>query len=467
MKMWGGRFVGGPDPGFHAFQRSFGFDQRLLPYEFRVDRAWARELSRIGILTAQEVTQITDSLARLEQQIQSRPTLLDDPEAEDLHHFVEKWLIQELGAVGGKLHTGRSRNELIATDLRLFLKDAAAATRTAVRGVVGALVTLAEKYPGAVMPGYTHWQRAQPILFAHFVLAHAAAFLRDMDRVQQTARAADTLPLGSGALAGCAFPVNRRALAEELGFREISSNSLDAVGDRDFVLDYLFAVSLTGLHLARLAEDMVLFATAEFGFIRLPDAYSTGSSLMPQKRNPDGWELIRGKSGRLIAALLGEEMMLKGLATSYHRDLQEDKEPLFVAHDQLQVMLAVAAGMLETTEVDVARMAAVAADPALLATEMADFLVRRGVSFREAHRIVGEVIQEAERAGATLASSLAERLATRAGASREEVSRALQLEAALAARNIPGGTGPEAVAQALQQLRAALAQSADPREAKQ
>lgn len=456
MTMWGGRFTGSPDPGFHAFQRSFSFDCRLLPYELRVDRAWARELGRIGVLSAEEVSQIMDSLARLEQEIERTPALLDDAEVEDLHDFVEKWLIQELGPLGGKLHTGRSRNELIATDVRLFVKEAAGETSAALHELLRALAGLAEKYPRAVMPGYTHWQRAQPILFAHFVLAHAAAFLRDLERVREAARAADTMPLGSGALAGCAFPVNRQALAAELGFADISLNSLDAVGDRDFVLHYLFAVSVIGLHLSRLAEDMVLFATSEFGFIRLPDAFTTGSSLMPQKRNPDGWEMIRGKAGRIVAALVGEEIMLKGLATSYQRDLQEDKEPLFAAHDQLQAMLAVAARMLAATEVNETRMAQAAADPALLATELADFLVRRGVSFREAHRIVGELVQDAEKAGATLSSLPAERFRARAGLTGDDVAKVLQLESALSARNIHGGTGPEAVAQALARIRSAV-----------
>lgn len=456
MKMWGGRFRGDLDPGFHAFQRSFSFDRRLLPYEFRVDRAWVRALERVGILSAEEVKQFDASLARLERGMEATPSLLEDPQAEDLHHFIEKWLIQELGALGGKLHTGRSRNELISTDLRLFIKDAAEETGKSVRRLVSALIGLAEKYPRVAMPGYTHWQRAQPILFAHFALAHATAFLRDIERVARAARAADVMPLGSGALAGCAFPIDRKALAAELGFAQPSLNSLDAVGDRDFVLDYLFAVSVAGLHLSRLAEDMVLFATEEFGFIRLPDAFSTGSSLMPQKRNPDGWELIRGKAGRLLAALVSEGMMLKGLASGYQRDLQEDKEPLFAAHDQLLGMLAVAADMLAATELDVDRISEAAADCALLATDLADYLVRRGVAFRDAHQIVGQLVQDAEQAGVTLASLPLERFRARTNAADETVFRALDLDASLSARNIPGGTAPEAVAQALAHLRRIL-----------
>lgn len=467
MKMWGGRFAGDLDPDFLAFERSFSFDRRLLPYELKVDRAWARELGRIGVLSSEEVKRLDDSLVRLEQEVQRRPALLDDPEAEDLHHFVEKWLIDELGPVGGKLHTGRSRNELIATDLRLFLKEAAGQTTVGLRQLLGALAGLAEEHSTTMMPGYTHLQRAQPILFAHFVLAHAAAFLRDLERVRQAELAADSLPLGSGALAGCAFPVNREALAAELGFASTSSNSLDAVGDRDFVLDYLFAVSVIALHLSRLAEDMVLFTTTEFGFARLSDAYSTGSSLMPQKRNPDGWELVRGKCGRLVAALLGEEIMLKALPSSYQRDLQEDKEPLFAAHDQLQAMLTIAARMVSATQIDEDRMTQAAGDPAILATELADQLVRRGVAFREAHQIVGELIQEAEELGGTLATLPAERLAARAGLSQEEIANVFQLETALAARQIHGGTGSEAVREALDQLRAVLVNSTAQRGVKQ
>src|SRR6202051_4756062 len=384
-RLWGGRFERAPNAGFDAFQGSFAFDRRLLPYELAVDRAWAKGLQGAGILTAEEVRQTLAALDRIGDRAQKDKAWLDSSDAEDVHHFVEKALVEELSALGWKLHTGRSRNELAATDFRLFVKEAAGQIKTAIADLMVAFVALAKANLHLPMAGMTHMQHAQPILLSHFLLAHAEAFLRDIPRLESAAASADACPMGSGALAGCSFPIDREAIARELGFSRITANSLDAVSDRDFALDYLFALAVISTHLSRLAEDFVLFASQEFGYVVLPDEFSTGSSLMPQKKNPDAWELIRGKTGRVTASLHTLLTMLKGLPSSYQRDLQEDKEPVFAAHDQAIAMLTVAAGAVAATRPNEARMREAASDPALLATEAAHYLVRRGAPFPPAH----------------------------------------------------------------------------------
>src|SRR2546426_11176049 len=389
-KLWGGRFDRPPDERFDAFQRSFAFDRRLLPYELAVNRAWSRALEKVGVLTAAEVKQVHAALEHIAQRIQSDPAWVETSDAEDLHHFSEKALVEELGPLGWKVHTGRSRNELIATDFRLFVMDAAVETEREVVALAKALLEKAEAKLGVPMAGMTHMQRAQPILLSHFLLAHVEAFARDVTRLRAAAASADACPMGSGALAGCAFPVDRMAIARELGFSRITANSLDAVSDRDFALDYLFALAGIATHLSRLAEDLVIFASQEFGYAILSDEYSTGSSLMPQKKNPDCWELIRGKTGRITGALLGLLTTLKGLPTSYQRDLQEDKEALFAAHDQVADMIAVATGAVAATKFNAQRLKSAASNPALLATEAADYLVHKGIPFRQAHDIGGE-----------------------------------------------------------------------------
>src|SRR5262245_36939540 len=398
-KLWGGRFEREPDRRFNAFQRSFSFDRRLLPYEIAVDRAWAKDLEPIGVLTAEEVKRTLAALDKVAGRTESDSKWVDSfgADTEDVHHFVEKALVEELGPLGWKLHTGRSRNELVATDFRLFVMDAAAETLRALVALINALLLQAKAKLGVPMAGMTHMQHAQPLLLSHFLLAHAEAFTRDVARVQHAAAAADACPMGSGALAGNSFAIDRAAIARQLGFSKITANSLDAVGDRDFALDYLFALSVTATHLSRLAEDLALFASQEFSYVVLPDQYSTGSSLMPQKKNPDAWELIRGKAGRITSALISLLVTLKGLPSSYQRDLQEDKEALFSAHDQVADMLAVAAGAIETTGFRDEQLRAKAENPALLATEAADYLVRKGLPFRQAHDLVGEALKPAER----------------------------------------------------------------------
>src|SRR6202171_6053846 len=448
-RLWGGRFEREPDKRFDAFQRSFSFDRRLLPYELAVDRAWAKALQGIGILTAAEVHDTLLALDNIARRVSNDPSFLEASTVEDVHHFVESALVHELGALGWKLHTGRSRNELVATDFRLFVMDAAARVQSGVFELLSAFLEQAKANVGVPMAGMTHLQHAQPILLSHFLLAHAEAFSRDLARLLAAAASADACPMGSGALAGNSFGIDRDAIARELGFSRITVNSLDAVSDRDFALDYLFALTGIATHLSRLAEDFVIFASQEFAYVILPDEYSTGSSLMPQKKNPDCWELIRGKTGRITGALLGLLTTLKGLPTSYQRDLQEDKEALFSAHDQVTDMLAVATGALATTKFNVDRMRAASSDPLLLATEAADYLVRKGLPFRQAHDVVGKILREAEKQNVPWNSLPLETLKKISAKFEADFAGSLNLEAALASKKVPGGTAPESVRAAI------------------
>jgi argininosuccinate lyase len=457
-RLWGGRFERAPNERFDAFQRSFSFDRRLLPYEIAVDRAWAKALEPIGIFSATEVKQTLAALDKIAERAKSDPTWFESlgSNAEDVHHFVEKALVEELGPLGWKLHTGRSRNELIATDFRLFAIDAAAEIQHGLVALLNAFLLQAKANISVPMAGMTHMQHAQPILLSHFLLAHAEAFTRDITRLQHAAAGADACPMGSGALAGNSFAIDRNAIAQELGFSRITANSLDAVGDRDFALDYLFALTGIATHLSRLAEDFVLFASQEFSYVILPDEYSTGSSLMPQKKNPDAWELIRGKSGRITGALVSLLTTLKGLSTSYQRDLQEDKEALFAAHDQVAEMLAVAAGAVAATKFNAERLRAAASNPALLATEAADYLVHKGVPFRQAHDIVGKVLREAEKQNVSWAALPLESLKKVSPSFEADFVNSLSVDAALAAKKVPGGTAPESVRAAIADLEARL-----------
>ena len=456
-RLWGGRFDREPDKQFDAFQRSFSFDRRLLPYEIAVDRAWAKALQSVGIFTAAEVHDTLLALDDIERRIGNDPSFLEGSTPEDVHHFVESALVHELGALGWKLHTGRSRNELVATDFRLFVMDAAARVQSACIELLSAFLEQAKVNFGEPMAGMTHMQHAQPILLSHFLLAHAEAFSRDLARLQAAAASADACPMGSGALAGNSFGIDRNAIARDLGFSRITANSLDAVSDRDFALDYLFALAGIATHLSRLAEDFVIFASQEFAYVILPDEYSTGSSLMPQKKNPDSWELIRGKSGRITGALLGLLTTLKGLPSSYQRDLQEDKEALFSAHDQVAAMLAVATGALSTTKFNTERLRAAAANPVLLATEAADYLVHKGIPFRQAHDIVGKVLREAEKQNVPWTSLPLDALKKISPAFEADFAASLSLDAALASKKVPGGTAPESVRAAISDLQERIA----------
>src|SRR6266852_674514 len=456
-RLWGGRFENAPDARFDAFQRSFAFDRRLLSYEIAVDRAWAKALQGVGIFAEQEVRQTLAALDKISARAQSDKNWLDSSTAEDVHQFVENALVEELGPLGWKLHTGRSRNELVTTDFRLFVVDAASDIRKSLLALLNGFLMQARANLKVRMAGMTHMQHAQPILLSHFLMAHAEAFSRDLMRLQHAAASADTCPMGSGALAGCSFPIDRTALAKELGFSRITANSLDAVSDRDFGLDYLFALAGIATHLSRLAEDFVLFASQEVSYVILPDEYSTGSSLMPQKKNPDAWELLRGKTGRITASLHTLLTTLKGLPSSYQRDLQEDKEPVFAAHDQVSAMLAVAAGAVAATRPNEARMREAASDPALLATEAAHYLVRRGAPFRQAHEIVGQIVREAERAGKSFSTLPIEMLQKFSPLFAPDFYDALKLESALAGPDVEGGTAPARVRDAIAAAKERLA----------
>jgi len=457
-RLWGGRFEREPNARFDAFQRSFSFDRRLLPYEIAVDRAWAKALEPIGIFTATEVKQTLAALEKIAERAKADPAWVDSfgADAEDVHHFVEKALVEELGPLGWKLHTGRSRNELIATDFRLFVIDAAAEMQRGLEALLNAFLLQGKANLGVPMAGMTHMQHAQPILLSHFLLAHVEAFTRDVTRLQHAAASADGCPMGSGALAGNSFAIDRNAIARELGFSRITANSLDAVGDRDFALDYLFALTGIATHLSRLAEDFILMASQEFGYVILPDEYSTGSSLMPQKKNPDAWELIRGKTGRVTGALLGLLTTLKGLPTSYQRDLQEDKEALFAAHDQAENMVWIAMGALAATKFNVDRLRSAASDPVLFATDAADYLVHKGVPFRQAHDLVGKVLCEAERQGKPWTQLSLEDVQKISALFEKDFLEGPSVEDVIANKIVPGGTALESVRVAIADLEARL-----------
>jgi len=457
-RLWGGRFERPPNEQFDAFQRSFAFDRRLLPYEIAADRAWAKALVPIDIITADELNQLLAALDRINERAAADPDWIEKASAcaEDVHHFVERELVRELGDLGHKLHTGRSRNELVATDFRLFVINAAVEVQRGIEALLNSFLLQARANLGMPMAGMTHMQHAQPILLSHFLLAHAEAFSRDMTRLQHARESADACPMGSGALAGNSFAIDRHAIARELGFSKITANSLDAVGDRDFALDYLFALMGIATHLSRLAEDFVIFASQEFSYAILPDEYSTGSSLMPQKKNPDCWELIRGKTGRITGALLGVLTTLKGLPTSYQRDLQEDKEALFGAHDQVASMLAVAAGAVASTKFNADRLKSAASNPALLATEAADYLVHKGIPFRQAHDIIGKVLREAEKQNISWPALPLDTLKKISPAFEADFAKSLSVEAALASKKVAGGTAPESVRAAIADLEARL-----------
>src|SRR5271167_558564 len=459
-RLWGGRFESAPNADFDAFQRSFAFDRRLLGYEIAVDRAWARALEGVGIFTEGEVRQTLAALDKIAARARNDAAWVDKfgADAEDVHHFVEKALVEQLGPLGWKLHTGRSRNELVATDFRLFVIDAVRELQHSLEALVRAFLQQAKANLKVPMAGMTHLQHAQPILLSHFLLAHAEAFTRDLTRLRNAAACADACPMGSGALAGCSFAIDRNAIARELGFSRITANSLDAVSDRDFALDYLFALAGIATHVSRLAEDFVLFASQEFSYLFLPDEYSTGSSLMPQKKNPDSWELLRGKTGRITSALFSLFTTLKGLPTSYQRDLQEDKEALFAAHDQMKQMLWVARGALATTKFREDRLRAAASNPALFATEAADYLVHAGVPFRQAHDLVGQVLREAEKQGKPWTALSLEEAQRISPLFEKDFLDGPSVEHAIATKSVPGGTAEESVRAAIAQLEQILDQ---------
>ena len=453
-KLWGGRFAAQTDTLVHRYNASIGFDARLYDEDISGSVAWAEGLAAAKLLTADDRDALLAGLeaVRAEFAAGAFAIVADD---EDIHSAVERRLTELVGPVGGKLHTGRSRNDQVATDFRLWLMRACDRLDAALGGVQSALADSAAAALDLPLPGYTHLQHAQPITWGHWALAHFWPLARDRQRFAAARQSAAVLPLGAAALAGSAFPIDRAALASRLGFAGVTANSLDAVSDRDFAAEFLFAAALLGVHLSRLAEQLILFSSAEFGFVRLADAYSTGSSIMPQKKNPDTLELTRGKSGRLIGHLTGFLATLKGLPSAYDKDLQEDKEPVFDAADTLELALPVMAGLLRTLELRPERMAA-QLEAGLLATELADYLVRRGLPFREAHHLVGRVVRLGEERGVAITALALAELQAISPHIGPDVAEALTVPAALAARDLPGGTGPAALAAQLAAARASL-----------
>jgi argininosuccinate lyase len=440
------------DPTAARFTGSLAFDRRLGLHDIVGSMAWARALARAGLLTDVELDRIVGGLAAVRGELEAG-TFTFRPELEDIHMNVERRLLELVGEAAGKLHTGRSRNDQIALDERLYLKDVVVATNGALRAVQQALVERATDTVDAPMPGYTHMQRAQPVVLAHHLLAYVFMLQRDRDRFAACATRADVLPLGAGALAGTAFPIDREALARELGFAAVSLNSLDAVSDRDYVLDYLAAAAITGMHLSRLAADLALWATAEFGFVEFSDAFATGSSIMPQKKNPDVAELIRGKSGRLYGNLMTVLTVMKGLPLAYNSDMQEDKEAFFDSVDTLEAIGGVLPPMLLSLTFRTDRMRAAAGENFATATDLADYLVRQGLPFREGHEIVGKIVRYALERGVTLEQLSLDDLRGFSDRFAADVHEALTVEASLRARAVTGGTAPDTVRRALAQAR--------------
>jgi argininosuccinate lyase len=452
--MWGGRFSGSIDERMALFNNSYPFDSRMWAEDIRGSMAWARQVHQAGAITADELEGLLGGLAAVRAEFaEGRFAAL--PSDEDIHTAVERRLGELAGPVAGKLHTGRSRNDQVATDVRLWTLGAIERADAAQRGLQAALLDQAAAAGDAVMPGYTHLQRAQPVLLAHWLLAHFWPLQRDRERLADCRRRAAVLPLGSGAIAGTPLRIDRAALAADLGFDAVTPNSIDAVSDRDFVVEFLFGASMIGLHLSRLAEDIILYSTSEFGFVTLADAYSTGSSLMPQKKNPDSFELLRGKSGRLIGGLVTLLTVIKGLPAAYDKDLQEDKEPLFDAADTIELALAVAAGAITTARFNTDRMRA-ALDDAMLATDVADYLVDRGVPFREAHKVVGALVRAAETQGVGISGLSFDTFRATHAAFGEDTLDVFDFDRSVAARAVAGATAPTAVRAQIEQARAAL-----------
>ena len=470
MRLWGGRFSeGGGDARVAEFTRSIEIDAALALDDLRGSQAHVRGLGRAGLLTDAEVAAFVAGLEALVGEVEAG-SLAWDPDLEDVHLNLEAALTERIGPVAGKLHTGRSRNDQIATDLRLWLRRAIGRLDGAIVEMQRSLVGLAERHPDAILPGTTHIQPAQPVLFAHHLLAYVEMLERDRGRLADAGRRANVSPLGSGALAGAGYPIDREAVAAELGFDGVSANSLDAVSDRDFVVETLAAAALGMVHLSRLAEEIAWWSNPAFGFVRVADAFSTGSSMMPNKRNPDPAELVRGKTAGVTAALTAVLGLLKGLPLAYQRDLQEDKGPLFGAVATWEASLGVMAGLIGTLAIDEGRMRAAAAEGYITATAVADALVRRGVPFRVAHHVVGSLVGQAERAGIGL-DALPDSMVTEAlDAADDEAARRLAadggigatlraaalIDAALASCDVIGGTAPNRVATALAAARARL-----------
>ncbi len=455
--LWGGRFSGEADPGFVEFNRSFGFDRRLFDVDVQASMAHCDALRAAGVLEQEEVQDLHGALEQILSYGRTNPNYFDDIEAEDVHSFVESRLVEMVGDLGRKLHTGRSRNDQVATDFRLWLRAEIDELASTIRHSQQALLNLAEANHEVIMAGYTHLQRAQPILFGHWCLAYFEMLARDCERLIDVRKRVNVLPLGSAALAGTSYPIDRQAVARALGFAAISRNSLDAVSDRDFCIEFAGAASIIMMHLSRLAEDIILYATAEFGFFELSDAVATGSSLMPQKKNPDSMELVRGKAGRVFGHVTGLLAMMKGLPLAYNKDMQEDKEAVFDTVDTVRDCLNVTTTVLRNLHVNQAGAREAAVQGYLNATELADYLVRKGTPFREAHEMVGRIVRRAIEQKCELNNLSLDDFKSFSSIVEEDVFDALSLEATLATKSAFGGTARERVAEALLEARKRLA----------
>ena len=459
MKLWGGRFSSEMDPSAWDFNASIDFDKRLGLQDVRGSIGWARALERATVISAEEAQKIINALKKAGSELENGEFEFNADD-EDIHTAVERRLGELIGTLAGKLHTGRSRNDQVATDLRLWLVEHLPLLDESIRKLQNVLVEKAESGLQTIMPGYTHLQRAQPILLAHWWLSHFWPLQRDRQRLaDMTARTA-VMPLGSAALAGTPFPIDRAALAKDLGFQHASQNSIDAVCDRDFAAEFLFCAALTGVHLSRLGEAIVIFSSAEFGFFELPDAFATGSSLMPQKKNPDLFELVRAKSGTLLGNLTGLMAVLKALPSAYDKDLQEDKMPFFSSYDTLMGSLSVLALAIQSLEAQPDKMSA-SVDAGLMATDLADYLVAKGVPFREAHAAVGQVVRRAAEAGTQLDDLPLEIFTSISPQFSADVYNVFDPLQSVSKRNTTGGTAPEAVAEQIKDARAALITGGD------
>nr|CAB88663.2 argininosuccinate lyase [Agaricus bisporus] len=454
-KLWGGRFTGKTDPLMHEFNQSLKYDRRMYDADVRGSVAYAKALSRAGILTQDEMEKIIHGLSSVGKEWMDGIFQVKEDD-EDIHTANERRLTELIGPLGGKLHTGRSRNDQVATDMRLWLLDEVRDVEQGLRALIRVMIERADQEKDYLLPGYTHLQRGQPIRWSHLLLSHAFSFRSDLERLQQLIPRISVLPLGCGALAGNPFAVDREFLAKELGFQHVAENSLWGVGDRDFIVEFLQWSSLTMVHISRMAEDLIIYSTAEFGFVTLSDAYSTGSSIMPQKKNPDSLELLRGKSGRIFGNMAGFLMTYKGLPSTYNKDLQEDKEPLFDAVDNVSASLKIAEGVIATLTVHPERMRqALTMD--VLATDLADYLVRKGVPFRETHHISGRAVALAESRGCQISDLSFGDYKTLSEKFSEDIHKVFDFEASVERRESIGGTSRKMVERQVQVLRDVLA----------
>ncbi|MGA3167050.1 MAG: argininosuccinate lyase [Terriglobia bacterium] len=459
MKLWGGRFHSRRDPQFEKFSESFSLDQRFILYDLRVNLAYVKALGRARALKPREVQRLSAGLAGLRREVQRHPRWARGQAAEDVHTWVEAELARRVGDVARKLRTGRSRNDLVATETRLYVKDATLGLERALAETLAALVRQARRHAKLILPGYTHLQPAQPILLSHYLLAYFEMFYRDVSRMEDCRARADELPMGAGALAGSTYAINRERLARELGFARVARNSLDVTSDRDAVAELLFACALCMVHLSRWAEDLIIYSSPGFGYVELADAYSTGSSLMPQKKNPDSLELIRGRAGTVLGKLTGLLAVMKGLPLAYDRDLQEDKAAMFAGVDTTLEALAIAARVTATLRFHPERMKAMTGQGFLMATDLADELVRRGVPFAEAHEQVGKLVRHCTAEGKTfedLSAAEAGEFIPQWDSKLHAV--AVSPERSVARRNVTGGTAPKQVARQIERAEQLVAE---------